>query len=1084
MIRHISKVLLNILAGVSTTLAILFVVAAFLLSRGPLSVGFWVPYVADALESDDSPYQVSLDDAVLTWGGWKSAVQLRAVGLKVTDQAGLTHAEIPELTIGFSVPALLHGQLAPTSLVVMGPRLMLLRGEDGAITFTDPPPAEQGKADADTPVVTQENQERPEVSAELVSNIFADILAPPGPTNKLGYLTSLRVIDADITLADRKLDLVWHAPSSTLLIMKRDNGIFLSGLLGIHIGGEIAEFTLNGAYNTEDEVISADLLLSDIQPALFAATAPLFEPLAGIKLPLSGVLRLRAGFDGTVQLFALDVSGGAGTVLWPGEASDAAVPVRSLRLRAGLIDDLTSLQIDELRIDLGGASLAASGSIQGVTQGIVDGPFELFAELTTHNLTVADLKRLWPSSVEPNVHAWISENISEGLITDGKFSLTGAAGDDGLDSFDIADLFGEFRYTDMVLSYFDTLPAVRRGQGTAVLTRTGLSFAVTGGEVQGLQVASGTVDITGFDRHDQWLALEVVVRGPVLNVLTILDHRRLDYVKGMGIKPTDVGGQTAVRLALRFPLIAALTFKEVEIAAAAALREISLSKAAFDLDLTGGDLQLQLDGRGMEVEGTGVLGAIPISLQWSENFTPRGYARRFKVLATMDNADRRSIGLDLDDYLRGPVAVDAVLTQYPSKANDLVLAADITPAVLEVEALGWRKEPGVLGAIKANLALTGDLPTVIRDFTLDGDGFKSRGMATFAADGKTIDGAKFSELRYGRSDILADIARRDDGGLDIAIKGKSFDASHVVKGDQGGDKQAPSQPSAATVDVLPLSIVLNAETVHVSEEGALANVTARLQRDKKHWRMIRIDGQPGPDKTFSLDLAPDGDNRRLQIRSNDAGSVFKMLNISGNILSGQLQLNGSYDDSKPESPLLGSVEVTSFRLVRAPVIAKLLSVAFLTGILDSLRGEGIGFDRMEASFTMRNDVLETSTARAHGSALGLTAQGWVNLANQTIGMRGTIVPAYAVNSILNNIPLIGTLLGGSGSGIFAATYRMTGGLEDPDIAVNPLATLTPGFLRGLFRIFEGGVPPQPEALPDPSLEREAPLPAPRERFGR
>jgi uncharacterized protein YhdP len=190
-------------------------------------------------------------------------------------------------------------------------------------------------------------------------------------------------------------------------------------------------------------------------------------------------------------------------------------------------------------------------------------------------------------------------------------------------------------------------------------------------------------------------------------------------------------------------------------------------------------------------------------------------------------------------------------------------------------------------------------------------------------------------------------------------------------------------------------------------------------------------------------------------------------------------LIGAFDDSKPEEPLSGKLEVEQFRLINAPAVAKLLSVALLTGIVDSLRGEGIGFDRLESDFTLKNDVLETKNATAHGSALGITAQGWISLADQTVGMRGTIVPAYAVNSILNNIPLIGTLLGGPGSGVFAATYRMTGNLDDPDISVNPLATLAPGFLRGLFGIFEGGTPKQPESVPDPSIQQEPPLPEPQ-----
>jgi len=41
-----------------------------------------------------------------------------------------------------------------------------------------------------------------------------------------------------------------------------------------------------------------------------------------------------------------------------------------------------------------------------------------------------------------------------------------------------------------------------------------------------------------------------------------------------------------------------------------------------------------------------------------------------------------------------------------------------------------------------------------------------------------------------------------------------------------------------------------------------------------------------------------------------------------------------------------------------------------------------------------------------------------------------------------------------GSGLFAATYSIDGPLADPRVAVNPLAAMTPGFLRGLFHIFD------------------------------
>ncbi len=65
------------------------------------------------------------------------------------------------------------------------------------------------------------------------------------------------------------------------------------------------------------------------------------------------------------------------------------------------------------------------------------------------------------------------------------------------------------------------------------------------------------------------------------------------------------------------------------------------------------------------------------------------------------------------------------------------------------------------------------------------------------------------------------------------------------------------------------------------------------------------------------------------------------------------------------------------------------------------------------------------------------------------------MPAYFFNTLLGNIPLIGRLFSPErGGGLFAATYSMSGGLDDPAVAVNPLAALTPGFLRGVFGIFD------------------------------
>jgi hypothetical protein len=137
-----------------------------------------------------------------------------------------------------------------------------------------------------------------------------------------------------------------------------------------------------------------------------------------------------------------------------------------------------------------------------------------------------------------------------------------------------------------------------------------------------------------------------------------------------------------------------------------------------------------------------------------------------------------------------------------------------------------------------------------------------------------------------------------------------------------------------------------------------------------------------------------------------------------------------------------------------PALGKLLQAMTLYGLVEVLQGPGLGFTRAVAPFRLTEDALEVTDARAFSPSLGLTMKGRLNLDAQTIDVQGTIVPAYFFNSLLGNIPLVGKLFSPErGGGVFAASYTLRGPLADPDVFVNPLTALTPGFLRGLFGLF-------------------------------
>jgi len=61
------------------------------------------------------------------------------------------------------------------------------------------------------------------------------------------------------------------------------------------------------------------------------------------------------------------------------------------------------------------------------------------------------------------------------------------------------------------------------------------------------------------------------------------------------------------------------------------------------------------------------------------------------------------------------------------------------------------------------------------------------------------------------------------------------------------------------------------------------------------------------------------------------------------------------------------------------------------------------------------------------------------------------VPAFALNNLLSNVPLLGPLLtGGKDGGLFAVSYQLHGPFDDLKTDVNMMSAATPGALRDLF----------------------------------
>jgi hypothetical protein len=293
---------------------------------------------------------------------------------------------------------------------------------------------------------------------------------------------------------------------------------------------------------------------------------------------------------------------------------------------------------------------------------------------------------------------------------------------------------------------------------------------------------------------------------------------------------------------------------------------------------------------------------------------------------------------------------------------------------------------------------------------------------------------------------------RPDGGWDAGFHGPSFDMSSmwadIIRGSEEGKADSFRLPY--------LTLAVELDRVWIAPSRSINRVSGTFAHHDDLWRTVLVKGELGSNKHFELTIRPGADgNRNLVMTADDAGEALKLMDYFDNMVGGGLQITGKYNDSLPSRPLIGRMTASNYRVTKAPVLTHVLSIMALTGIIEALQGDGLAFGALDVPFVLGNGRLEIKNAKATGPSLGFTASGTVYTHADVIDINGTVVPAYAINSALGRLPVIGDIFTGGekGGGVFAANYAMSGPAGDPKVTVNPLSALTPGIFRNVFEIF-------------------------------
>lgn len=1083
MLKRTLHSLFYLLTGAVVAALIACAVAAYRLSLGPLSLAWAVPGVEYVINRTSHTFGYEINDIIVSWEGWSEGLDVRFAGVTVRGQDDQPVARLPELSVGLSADALRSLRLAPTEIHLSGPRLRLVRRTDGTLEF--------GFA---------ENEGETTPVLEFLSSALAN---PRNPDNPFSYLDLVTISDGHFVYRDRALDAAWRGRLPHAQLVRHDHVMSFEGTLGFSAGQELAGLKVRASLDGTTRTLAAQATFEGFRPSDFAPVGAAFAPLAAVDVPLDGSVSLATDDSGTlkhadvdvrgvsgrlaltaaladqlgmanaaqelgirsvkaaghydagagdVEVRSFDVAFDEGTTLRVPEPLDQAFPIASLKGHGGYHAADDRIVVEALDLDLAGPTLGVQGHLDQLN---VDPIGE--ATLKIGRIDGDELATYWPKIVAPNARKWCLSHLSGGALERGEVRLAFASTADGLD---VTKLSGTMKAAGVTVDYMPPAPPVRNAAATATFDLRRFDLAVTRAEAGGLVLTDGTVVIPDLDVPVSHLNLDLGLKGKVPDVLLYLASEPFGFTRNLGFDPRETRGETTARLRLGLPLVNDPQIKDMTLAATADVSDLFITSAFLGGDVTSGNLHISLDESAMDIVGPAAFENVPGRVAWHENFGGKArFVRQIDVaFPTLRAASLRKIKPDIinfvEQWVKGPVGARARVTFRSER--DIVFDADIdgTSTAMTFPSLGWSKDRGQRAFAHVGGRLSGDHLVEIDPASLSAAGLEAAGSVKFGRDGG-IERAVIDHVKTGKTDGSAILTLMADTGWDLTIGGNGLDLGpamgQVIGDGRGGGKSKPDP----RFDTFTFSADL--DRLWLGSETPIRAVTGTVVRDKGTFNLVQLAGVVGQGDPVTVEIAPSSPGpRTLRIRAEDAGSGLRALNIFSDMVGGKLRVDGTFDDSKPDSPLEGTLKTKDFRMIRQPILARILNVMALSGILDLLRGEGIAFSTLDVPFIYRDGSLGLSEAKMHGNSMGITASGTYDVDDGLIDIRGTLVPFYFINSLFGRVPLIGRLFSGGerGGGLFAARYSVTGNAADPVVSVNPISALAPGVFRNLFGIFD------------------------------
>lgn len=727
-------------------------------------------------------------------------------------------------------------------------------------------------------------------------------------------------------------------------------------------------------------------------------------------------------------------------------AGEAPFPF-SLKLFGRYLHDEKLLDVTEL------TAQTPSGNLEGRLRVSMANPSpDIRFNAQIPQMQTGMVKQLWPYWMAAKPRQWVFANLFGGTIRNGSIDVHIPSGRLTVEPHPLElrgdELRVEFDIENARMNIAGDIPPVRDTSGHLLLQGETLTVNVTGGTSyfgsnRSVKVESAEIGIASTYTKPLMADISVAVSGEAAAVGELVSYQPINALQRTGFSAEDLSGSVKAKVDLRLGLIRSQHPPDPDWKAEVQLTDVSLAREFDGRKVSALSGTLLIDPAAARLEGKGEVDGMPMEVKLTEPIEKTSPVARERVVKLkLDDANRKRLVPGLEGVVDGPI--DLEVTRIDEKRQAVV--TDLSRASLTVPWVGWNKGKGVAAKTEFEMRDV-DGVTHIDKFSLKGDGFGADG--SFVVNKAGLMSANLPRVQLSPADDFSLSLTHQKGSYQISLDGKSADLRSVLgKLKGGGGDQGEGSKFTGKIDAkLERAVGFHDETLsnlslrYVSRGGKLSAVDLSAVTDSNQAVVAQMRGEGG--------------DSALSLTSSDAGAVARFADLYQHMQGGlvNLKLNGTTD-----GPWTGSIDVRNFRIENEERLQSIVSTpadpsgrSLNKAVKRDIDVSSAKFQRGFARLVYHDQALRIDNGVVRGEQVGATFQGMLRDARGNMDMTGTFMPAYGLNRLFAELPVIGVLLGnGRDRGLLGITFKLVGPTEKPKLSINPLSLIAPGVFRQIF----------------------------------